>query len=70
VLADEWPNLSTAEKGTILTAAIDAVAVRRADLPGQGSSVPNRMRIFWRGEAPADLPGRGNPGLRPLDIAA
>jgi site-specific DNA recombinase len=66
-LRETWPSLTTAEKGTILAAAIDAVAVRRADLPGQGSSVPGRMRIFWRGEAPADLPGRGSSGIRPLD---
>jgi site-specific DNA recombinase len=68
-LLEAWPVLGTAEKGTILTAAIDAVAVRRADLPGQGSSVPGRMRIFWRGEAPADLPGRGRGGIRPLSVS-
>jgi site-specific DNA recombinase len=66
-LIDEWPTLTTAQKGTILAAAIDAVAVTRADLPGKGSSVPGRLRFFWAGEAPADLPGRGGAsGIRPL----
>jgi site-specific DNA recombinase len=61
-----WPTLSTAEKGAILAAAIDTVAVKRADLPGKGSSVPARMRIFWAGEGPADLPGRGANSIRPF----
>jgi site-specific DNA recombinase len=67
-LLETWPSLSNAEKRPILASAIDAIAVRRADLPGKGSSVPGRMRIFWRGEAPADLPGRGSTGIRPLPI--
>jgi site-specific DNA recombinase len=65
-LLEVWPALSAAEKGTILPAAIDAVAVRRADLPGKGSSVAGRVRIYWRGEAPLDLPGRSSGGIRPL----
>jgi site-specific DNA recombinase len=65
-LLEAWPSLSDTEKQPILAAAIDAIAVRRADLPGKGSSVPGRMRIFWRGEAPVDLPGRGSSGIRPL----
>jgi DNA invertase Pin-like site-specific DNA recombinase len=69
-LLDEWPSLSVADKGTMIAAAIDAVAVRRADLPGQGSDVPSRLHVYWRGEAPTDLPGPGNSILRPLAVAA
>jgi len=66
VLADVWPDLDARERRTILAAAIDAVVVRRAHLPGR-SPVGDRVRIFWRGEAPADLPGRGSGALRPLE---
>jgi site-specific DNA recombinase len=66
-LIDLWPDLSTDEKHAFLSAAIDAVAVRRADLPGKGSSVPARVHIFWRGQAPVDLPGRGSLAIRSLD---
>jgi Recombinase zinc beta ribbon domain/Resolvase, N terminal domain/Recombinase len=65
-LVDLWPSLNADEKHGFLIAAIDAVAVRRADLPGKGSSVPDRAHVFWRGQAPVDLPGRGNPALRSL----
>jgi hypothetical protein len=68
-LLKTWPTLNTAEKGTILAAAIDAVAVRRSDLPGKASTVADRMRIYWRGEAPDDLPGRGASHLRPLSAS-
>jgi len=66
-LIDLWPDLSTDEKHGFLSAAIDAVAVRRADLPGKGSSVPARVHMFWRGQAPVDLPGRGSLAIRSLD---
>ena len=66
-LIDLWPSLDVDEKHGLLSAAIDAVAVRRADLPGKGSSVPGRVHVFWRGQAPVDLPGRGSPALRRLD---
>jgi site-specific DNA recombinase len=62
-LIDLWPSLDVDEKHGFLAAAIDAVAVRRADLPGKGSSVPDRVHVFWRGQAPVDLPGRGSPAL-------
>jgi DNA invertase Pin-like site-specific DNA recombinase len=66
-LVDLWPSLTADERHGFLVAAIDAVAVRRADLPGKGSSVPRRVHIFWRGQAPVDLPGRGSPALRRLE---
>jgi site-specific DNA recombinase len=66
-LIDLWPSLDVDEKHGILAAAIDAVAVRRAELPGKGSSVADRVHVFWRGLAPVDLPGRGSPALRSLD---
>jgi site-specific DNA recombinase len=65
-LHDLWPSLGTYEKHDFLMAALDAVAVRRAELPGKGSSVPGRVRIFWRGQGPANLPGRGTTALRAL----
>jgi site-specific DNA recombinase len=65
-LIDLWPSLDVDEKHGFLAAAIDAVAVRRADLPGKGSSVAARVHVFWRGQAPVDLPGRGSPALRSL----
>jgi DNA invertase Pin-like site-specific DNA recombinase len=66
-LIDLWPSLDTDERHEILIAAIDLVVVRRAELPGKGSSVPGRTRILWRGEGPVDLPGRGASSLRSLE---
>jgi len=67
-LLDMWRGgkLDAREKRTILGAAIDAVAVKRAHLPGR-APVGGRVHIFWRGQAPVDLPGRGSTALRPLD---
>jgi hypothetical protein len=65
-LMDVWPDLDIKAKRTILTAGIDAVAVRRAHLPGR-APVADRVYIYWRGEGPVDLPGRGSRTLRPLE---
>jgi DNA invertase Pin-like site-specific DNA recombinase len=64
-LIDVWPNLEPREKRTILSAGIDTVAVKRAHLPGR-SPVGDRVRIFWRGQAPVELPGRRSRELMPL----
>ena len=60
-----WPTLSRAERRTLLAAAIDAVVVRRATVRGR-AAFADRIGILWRGEAPADLPGRRVKHLRPL----
>ena len=65
-LAETWPELSTDERSRLLRAAIDAVFVRQAHLPGKGSPAAGRVAILWRGEGPADLPGRGSTALRPF----
>jgi site-specific DNA recombinase len=64
-LRETWPTLTIAERRTLLTAAIDAIFVRRAHLPGR-APVGDRIHICWRGEGPAELPGRELAELRPF----
>jgi hypothetical protein len=68
VLAELWPELGLDERRAIITAAIDTVAVAQAGEPGQGTRVGDRIRTFWRGQAPDELPGRGRSALRPLPL--
>lgn len=65
-----WPELSVEERRRLLTEGVDAVFLRRAAVTGRSSAGldPGRVRIFWRGEAPHDLPGPGiRTELRSLD---
>lgn len=55
-----WPDLSVSERREVFTEGIDAVFLRRADVAGT-RALDGRVKVFWRGEAPNDLPG---PGLR------
>jgi site-specific DNA recombinase len=55
-----WPTLSIAEKRTLLTAAIDAVVIKKARGSGRSVPVEERALILWRGQAPDDLPRRGH----------
>ncbi|WP_028061200.1 recombinase family protein [Candidatus Solirubrobacter pratensis] len=57
-LREYWSKLSTDEQRTILRQTIDAIMVRNV---GRGNVVPveERVRILWRGQAPADLPRQG-----------
>jgi DNA invertase Pin-like site-specific DNA recombinase len=68
VLVELWPELGLDERRTIIAAAIDTVAVAQAGEPGQGSKVSDRVRVFWRGDGPDDLPGRGSRAFRPLPL--
>jgi DNA invertase Pin-like site-specific DNA recombinase len=68
VLAELWPSLELDERRAIIAAAIDTVAVAQAGGSGQGTKVADRVRVFWRGEGPDDLPGRGSRSLRPLPV--
>lgn len=54
-----WPTLSVPERRAILTSGIDAIFVRANGSGGQ-PPVDERTLILWRGEAPDDLPRRGN----------
>jgi hypothetical protein len=57
-----WPELSVDEKRRLLTEGVDAVFLRRAEVIGRNTSLDgSRVKVFWRGEAPRDLPG---PGIR------
>lgn len=49
-----WPDLTVGERRRILTAGIDAIMLRRGNMP-----IGERSLIMWKGEAPADLPRRG-----------
>jgi hypothetical protein len=55
-LGEDWPSLTVTEKRHLLTAAIDAVMIRRS---ARAVPIQERVRILWRGEGPDDLPRRG-----------
>lgn len=63
-----WGELPMDAHRRLLTAGLDTVFVRRAEVVGRNQLDPDRVRIYWRGEAPEALPG---PGIRvplaPLD---
>ena len=56
-LIEEWPELPRDVQRNILASAIDAVMVK----PAASGGLEDRVRILWRGEAPDNLPRRGNP---------
>jgi DNA invertase Pin-like site-specific DNA recombinase len=60
-----WDELSVRQRRHALAAGIDAVFLRS----GKGLPIAERVHIFWRGEAPSDLPGVGRRvgPIRPLD---
>lgn len=63
-----WPGLRIDERRRLLSAGMDCVFVKRAPLNGWNTFDPNRVRVFWRGEAPDGLPGPGvRVELAPLD---
>jgi DNA invertase Pin-like site-specific DNA recombinase len=53
-----WPTFSLDERREILRKGIDAILVRRAFKQGAGSVMSERIRVLFRGDAPADLLGR------------
>lgn len=66
-LADRWAGLSIDQRRGYLRASMDLVAVGRSH---ESRDLADRVRIFWRGEGPAGLPGPGRPGVvraLPLD---
>ena len=71
-LESTWPELDVRERQHLLRSALDAVFVR----PGRGVAIEDRALVLLRGEAPADLPGRGvkpapiRPFLWPDDAPA
>lgn len=52
--AQVWPTMDVSERKRMLAAVIDCVFLRSGRMP-----IPDRVHVFWRGEAPADLPRRG-----------
>lgn len=67
---DDWSSLTTQEQRRLLTEGTDCVFLRRAGRVGRPPPLgPGRVRVFWRGEAPHDLPGPGvRVELRALDF--
>lgn len=63
-LRADWPLLSLDEQREILRAGIDAVLVRRALQRGVNSSIAARVRVVFRGEAPAGLLDNGRGLMR------
>jgi site-specific DNA recombinase len=66
-LRGSWPDLDVGERRQLLHLGIDAIFVRscgRANVP-----ISERALIFFRGEGPDDLPGRGRRcnTIRPFD---
>lgn len=61
-----WPELSVAERNRILRGAIDAVFLRSSGR--RNTPIDDRTKIFWIGQAPADLPGPGRRGLAPAPL--
>jgi hypothetical protein len=49
-----WPSLTVAEQRLFVAGAIDCVMLGRGR-----TGVSERAVVLWRGQAPADLPGRG-----------
>jgi DNA invertase Pin-like site-specific DNA recombinase len=47
-LEEEWPQMTVAERRTILGAALDHVEVRRAAKRGQGATAEERLVLVWR----------------------
>ena len=51
----DWPTLATADRNALLRAGLDAVVIERGRVP-----IQDRAKVYWRGQAPADLlRGRG-----------
>jgi len=53
---DVWDELELAERRALLAAGIDTAFLRRTPGP-----LESRLLILWRGQAPANLPGRSAP---------
>jgi site-specific DNA recombinase len=66
-LDELWPELPVAERNRILRGAIDAVFVRATGR--RNVAIGERAKLFWLGEAPANLPGPGRRGLAPTPLA-
>jgi hypothetical protein len=43
-----WSDFSDDEKAQLLRSVIEAIHVKRANRPGQGSRVEDRVRVVWR----------------------
>jgi site-specific DNA recombinase len=64
---ERWEDLTVQERRRVMAEGIDAVFLRRVDSSGS-VSIDQRVKVFWRGEAPGDLPGTGiRVDLRSID---
>jgi hypothetical protein len=58
-----WDELPVEDRRRLLLAGMDTVMLRS----GRTLAVPDRVHVFWRGEAPDDLPRRGKrPAVVPF----
>ena len=64
-LREEWPDMSLADKRSLLRALIQCIFVRSDGL--QGASA-DRVRIIWATDPPVDIPRQGRSGwiIRPF----
>jgi site-specific DNA recombinase len=69
--ADRYRELPLTDRRAVIGRMIDAVFVRRGRGRGRHvDALPDRTRIVWHGEAPADLPRqRVRSTIRPFDFA-
>lgn len=69
-LAATWPNLSVEMRRKLLAEGFDAVAVKsRRGRHHSRAPITERVKLFGRGEAPPDLPGRGGgSSIRPINF--
>lgn len=64
-LRTDWPSMTVVERRAFVADGFDLVAVER-----RVGREPNRIRIFGRGQAPADLMSGKLDRLRPIDLGA
>lgn len=50
-----WPDLTVDEQRRLLHAAFDAIVVRKSGKTGPRIPLPERVTVYWKGEAPSSM---------------
>jgi DNA invertase Pin-like site-specific DNA recombinase len=71
VTADVWPTLPVADRHAVIAELIDCVVIRQRRALGTKAPVAENAVVFWRGERPDGLAGRGHRApVTPFSVAA